>query len=641
MKREGYVSFLTVLRIFVLSMLVIGCALFCFANSLLSAEDDEFSEILNRLSESPRGQKKMNKANPHPELLKNAVDLAHADCFCDTQYPSAKKCAVCHPQHYREWSVSPHAYSQVSPVFNTMSNRLIELNFGTLGDFCMRCHTPVGMALGEKIVISNLDRHPTAREGITCVVCHRINQAWGKGSGRQAIVSGDLQQPIYGPLGNEILEQVLKNPDKYGVLRTEPNPLIKGRPIHRESQRFFQLTTSGFCGSCHDVFAPNGFRLEDAFSEFKHSSSATQCGYNCMDCHMGKVPGQPEGYTTLPAAILGNTHTPPRKHTNHMIVGPDYSIVHPAIFPHNPQAVREEGEDPNEFGAGLATLREWLQFDPKSGWGTHAFEMKNGQTTKFPEAWKELSKRMKARRILDAQQKLLDEAARERVKVLQAGYVLGDIFSEYQGQNGIRFKVKVSNGTLGHGVPTGFDAERVVFLRVQVWDRNRSLVFQSGDLDRNGDLRDSHSLYVHDGKIPIDRQLFSLQSKFITRNLRGGEREQIVPVPYSLDPLPYTRPETRPFSILGRPVAVRKQKQNIEPRGYAWAKYKIDRHQLTGCGPYTARVQLIAGMVPVNLIHIIGSVGFDYGMSSKEVADKVVQGHLVLREKTALFELDE
>jgi hypothetical protein len=37
-------------------------------------------------------------------------------------------------------------------------------------------------------------------------------------------------------------------------------------------------------------------------------------------------------------------------------------------------------------------------------------------------------------------------------------------------------------------------------------------------------------------------------------------------------------------------------------------------------------------MVPVNLFHEIKDVGFDYFMSAREVADRVVEGHLVLWE---------
>ena len=84
----------------------------------------------------------------------------------------------------------------------------------------------------------------------------------------------------------------------------------------------------------------------------------------------------------------------------------------------------------------------------------------------------------------------------------------------------------MTNGTDGHPVPTGFDAERLVWLQITVKDDAGQVVYESGDLDPNGDLRDAHSLYVHNGDLPLDRELFSLQSKFITRNVRGGEREQ-------------------------------------------------------------------------------------------------------------------
>ena len=169
-------------------------------------------------------------------------------------------------------------------------------------------------------------------------------------------------------------------------------------------------------------------------------------------------------------------------------------------------------------------------------------------------------------------------------------------------------------------------------------DRNGQLVLVSGDLDPNGDIRDSHSVYVHNGELPIDRQLFSLQTRFVTRNIRGGEREQVLNIPFSLDPLPFIRPETRPFTVLGRPIGARKHKQNIEVGGGRWARYHVRPSQLTCDGPYYCHVQLIAGMVPVNLIHAIESVGFDYGLSAREIADRVVAGHLVLHERSAMFE---
>lgn len=564
-------------------------------------------------------------------VVNHAVDLAHAECYVNDPFPSAAKCGSCHPRQYREWSVSPHAYAQLSPVFNAFSNTIIKLTNGTNGDFCIRCHTPVGMALEEPINISQMDRHPTSREGVTCVVCHRINQAWGKGAGRQALVTGDIHQPVYGPSGGETLAHVLANPHEYGVLKTQPDAGVRGRDIHQQAVRFFQLTKPGFCGSCHDVFSPTGFRLEDAFSEYKHSPAARKLGQSCQDCHMGEVPGEPGTYACVPAARVGNIETPPRKHANHMIVGPDHSVIHPGLFPHNPRAVRNV-DDPPEAD-GLATMREWLQFDIQAGWGTEEFEDRLPGHVIFPEAWNSPVRRYQAREILNDQRALLAEADRRRWLLLRKGYQLSAIELLQADRRGMRFAVDVVNGTDGHGVPTGFDAERVVFLRVLVWDRTGKVIYQSGDLDPNGDLRDGHSAFVHNGLIPRDRDLLSLQTKFITRNVRGGEREQIINVPFSLDPLPYIRPEIRPFTVLGRPSDARKHKQNVEVGGRRRGVYTVSANRFTGQGPYYVRVQLIAGMVPVNLVHAVSKVGFDFGMSAQQVADAIVAGHLVLHEQ--------
>jgi len=572
-------------------------------------------------------------------VMRAAVDLAHAGCFDGDPFPSAKKCQPCHEDHFREWSVSQHAYAQLSPVFNAFSNTLLKLTSGTNGDFCIRCHTPVGMALEEPLNISQMDRCPTSREGVTCVVCHRINQPWGKMSGRQSLVAGDIHQVVYGPLGPEVLAEVFENPDRYGVTKTAPDPGQRGRDIHKEVVPFFQITTPGFCGGCHDVFGPDGFRLEDAFSEFKRSPAARCKEQNCQDCHMGKVQGFASGYDTLPAARMGNVATRPRKHTNHMIVGPDYSVIHPGLFPHHPYAIREENAKPDDPSNGLATMREWLKFDVDAGWGTYAFESKVKDGQQFPEAWRHQAKRYQGREIIAYNQALLDEATYHRQQLLATGYQLGEVCIDRADRRGIHFRIKVSNGTDGHGVPTGFDAERIVFLQVTVRDSAGKVVFKSGDLDPNGDVRDHHSTYVHNGELPRDKYLFSLQSKFIATTIRGGERNQILAVPYSVDPLPFVRPLTAPFTVLGHPLTSRKQKQNIEVGGCRWGKYEIQPCELTGRGPYHVTVRLIAGMVPVNLVNAISEVGFDYGMSARQIADRIVAGHVIVHERTAVIEL--
>ncbi len=544
-----------------------------------------------------------------------AVD--HAALFAEDRFPSATTCAPCHEDIYREWSVSSHAYAQMSPVFNAMHATILKETNGTNGDFCIRCHTPVGMNLEEPEFMSNLDRHPTSREGITCIVCHRVDQPLGKISGRLPIVEGSLYEPVFGPLGNDELEAALES----GQFNLQTDPGRAGRGVHAEAREFRQLSRSGMCGSCHDVNLVNGFRLEEAFSEYKHTPAAA-AGVSCQDCHMGTEPGVPSGYATGPAARVGDRETRPRKRTNHMFAGPDYSIVHPGIFPHNTEAQE------------LATLREWLTFDHEAGWGTDDFEDAVSDDYEFPPRWVEPDDRYDAADIIRDNLDLLDELAGQRLKLLRAGYQLGGVIVERADAGGIEFRVQFRNGTDGHNVPTGFDAERVVWLHVTVTDAAGRVVFESGDLDPNGDVRDSHSVYVHNGELPADDHLFSLQSRFLVRMVRGGEREQVLTIPYSPDPLPFLRPSTSSTILTGRPVAARKHRQTIPPLGGKWASYSVGREALAGTsGPYYANIRIKAGMVPVNLVHEIEEVGFDYGMTARDVADAVVAGHVVVQER--------
>ncbi|MFT5599679.1 MAG: hypothetical protein ACI823_002769 [Chitinophagales bacterium] len=544
------------------------------------------------------------------------ADEAHNALFLEQRMPAASTCLNCHPRQYDQWSKSQHSYAQLSPVFNSFQAKILKLTNGTNGDFCIRCHTPVGMNLGEPLFGSNLDRHATSREGITCITCHRMSQTLGKVSGRLPINQGDMTQPVYGPGGNENLVKTLETPG----LKVTTQANERGRKIHGEVKKFSFLSESGFCAVCHDVTLVDGFRLEEAFSEYKSSPAAAR-GESCQDCHMGKIPGVVSGYDLGPAAIVNGFETPDRKLTDHRFAGPDYSIVHPGMFPHNPAAQE------------LASLEDWIKFDHKKGWGTDEFEDEVTDDMEFPDRWSDIDDRYEGREILDVQFEALDEMADARKAILKVGYLLEDIVVDKASEDNLEFKIKVKNGTDGHNVPTGFTGERLVWLHVVVEDSEGKVIFESGDLDPNGDVRDLHSRYVHNGELPLDTQLFSLQSKFVTRNVRGSEREQILSVNFSPDPLPFLRPDSRPTILDGRILGARIHKQGLISNGSRWAEYEVDNKALNGNGPYKVIVELKAAMIPVNLVGAIMDVGFDYGMTPREVADAVVDGHQVLWKK--------
>jgi nitrate/TMAO reductase-like tetraheme cytochrome c subunit len=558
---------------------------------------------------------------PPPAQSMESAAEAHEAMLVENKFPSASTCATCHPTQFRQWSVSQHAYAQMSPVFNSMQATINRRTSGSNGDFCIRCHTQVGMILTEPIFASNLDRHATSREGITCIVCHRVKENYGKVSGRMAINEGDIFDPVYGPKGDKNLKYVLAHPDEFPVVSKRGDV---GRAIHGDVVKFDPLEKSGFCGTCHDVNLLNGFRLEEAFSQFKNSP-ANKRGETCQDCHMGKIPGIKSGYAFGPAAIIGDKPTPPRKLTNHMFAGPDYSIIHPGMFPHNTQA------------QALASLREWLLFDYEAGWGTDAFENNLPAGYVFPAKWQSIDDRYQARGILQDQFALLEDADQQRYQLLRRGFQLGDFVLEKNNRDGIEFRVNVVNGTDGHGVPTGFDAERINFLQVTVTDSRGKAIFKSGDRDPNGDVRDTESDFVHNFQLPFDDYLFSLQSKFLVTQQRGGEREQPLPTNKSVDPLPYVRPSISADVLLGTPFGARKQTVGIPPSGHRWAPYAVDSDALTGFPPYKVNIKFITQMVPINLISDIAAVGFDYNMSGKETAKRIIERSELLWDKTIVL----
>lgn len=455
---------------------------------------------------------------------------------------------------------------------------------------------------------------------------------------------------------------------------------------------------------------------------------------------MGKVPGQPEGYDVGPAAIVAGKPTPSRRLTNHMIAGPDYSLLHPGLFPHLPAAYgNPDNQVESPFFAELTPGRwkvvagkyeripVWMDFDYQADWGKPGFEEGleqlsaqieelgfsleeaegadeqarikgeiaalqarfpdfkswGGTAPTDPEAipqWLEngAKVRKQARRLLeDRQYRLLSEYRKQQEAVLRAGYRLKnkeqaegapaapgedpDIRIARLGPDGFDMSVVFENATEGHTAPVGFDAERSVFIQVGVVDADGQYVFASGDLDPNGDIRDLHSAFVHNAEpgtvqplwwmpldlpeaqpadpwreptghierasesLGLDPYLFSLQSKFIVRLNRGGEREQVLAINQSVNPIPFIRPPTRSNILTGKPLPARTQRRGVEPLGTRTIRYSagpFEGHR----GPFTVRVRIVTGMVPVNLIDAIKFVGFDYGYSARELARTLVNG---------------
>ena len=558
----------------------------------------EAREAMERMAALPKrtGVADENCADQQGHLLSTEVD-PHLAAFSKTKYPSATECRACHEQIFNEWASSSHAYASLSPMFHKFEQRLNELAQGTVGYFCLRCHAPVAttMELRRDQPIYNGPR--VFREGVTCVACHRVKENYGKVNGNRRMEPGDITSPVYGSGDGLGVEEAIKHKDYFKV-KTDIKDKKQGQHIHRRAVKFEQLSKSSFCVSCHQVAVAPGIKLEVVWDQYR-ASPAYRDGTTCQDCHMGKVPGVDAGYTVGPAALInGKAVKIERRHSNHMFYGPGYSIAHPGIFPHNPDADRW-------------TPNQWLQFDWRSGWGTEAFEDKveSGEiNVTFPKVWENIDDRFDARDIITDNLKKLRYKKDIRRQVMENGSrVTGPYFIKQPSVGrALSFHYDVCNTNPGHNMPSGsLGAQPQLWLNVVLINPNGERVWETGHMDSLGDLHDIHSEDVLRGRAKLDAQLFNLQTKFLITNLKGTDREMPLPVNTDIDQLPFIRPGGQPITNINHPPFIRMEGHSIPPLSSRHAKYKIPASAMSVPGTYRLSARLRSRAEPMYFMRFV------------------------------------
>lgn len=207
-------------------------------------------------------------------------------------------CASCHPDHYREWSGSMHAYAADDPVFLAMNRRGQRETGGALGAFCVKCHAPMAVREGLTTDGLNLDVVPRKLKGVTCFFCHSVSAVEGTHDnplklGTELVLGGGIQSPISG------------NAHKSSY-----------SPFHDRER----AESAALCGSCHDVVTPHGALLERSYLEWQASVfSRLGSGATCGQCHM-EQSAAPRKVAELPDAPLRRTH-------GHLFAGIDVALT--------------------------------------------------------------------------------------------------------------------------------------------------------------------------------------------------------------------------------------------------------------------------------------------------------------------------
>lgn len=252
---------------------------------------------------------------------------------------SADSCASCHQGSNTDLVFSPTATWSGSMMANATRDPLFwaavdiaNQDIPGVGDFCIRCHTPMGFyqghtkdgtsnpdyANGCQLIgtVTSQDDTINDYQGVNCHFCHRQNE---EGPNQEALVTNNSNvwlddEACANPDTNNTTEPCRKgpyNPPLFDIHAWEYSPFVsKGE----------------FCGSCHDVSSPevsnngvltiakklwdNGVEtqvampIERTFSEWKNSlfsdllyrdgfggDIATTLpninqGQSCQECHM-------------------------------------------------------------------------------------------------------------------------------------------------------------------------------------------------------------------------------------------------------------------------------------------------------------------------------------------------------------------
>ncbi len=533
---------------------------------------------------APGARADAEEADPHAELL------------TEEAYPTAAQCQTCHAQIYDEWRTSNHAYAAISPVFHKFEQKINDLTSGTIGTFCVRCHQSGGTALGEARWAALWERSQISREGVTCISCHRVAEQYARGTnGERRIIPGDIHQPVYGNIGGAGVALVIEDKD-YWKVATSPDE--RGTKIHTEGILLEQLSKSEFCASCHQVAVNLGIKLEVVWDQYRASPAAAE-GVTCQDCHMSSDPGRASGFATGPVAVVnGEPVDETRVHHDHSFAGPGYSIAHPGIFPHNADA------DP-------WTIEEWLQFDFRAGWGNSDFEdaVEAGDIeVAFPEVWSDRFDREDARLVIDdnVEANLARQELRQRV-MANGSRIDGPFFegTPTVGRS-LDFVYRITNTNPGHNLPSGsLGAQPEIWLNVALVDPDGQTIWETGYVDSIGDMADLRSVDVLEGRLPADSQLVNLQSKFLTTNVKGTEREMSLPINLDVDQLPFLRPAGVPTTVLNHPPFVRMEARSIPPLGVREADYSVPGELIVEPGTYRLAVRLRSRAEPIYFMRFV------------------------------------
>jgi hypothetical protein len=262
-----------------------------------------------------------------------------------------------------------------------------------------------------------------------------------------------------------------------------------------------------------------------------------------------------------------------------------------------------------KLGVDVARLRKTMPAAANE-FTSEIIGLKASMGVKFSSAWTDPGDREEAWEIIQANLGRLEEKREGRRQVMENGSRIDGPFFAAAPTIGkaLSFKYKLTNTDDGHNLPSGsLGAQPEIWMNVALTDPDGKNIWETGYVDKNGDFADNHSLEVAAGTIPYDDQIFNLQTKFLTTNVKGTDREMYLPVNFDIDQRPLLRDSNVPTTVLNHPPFVRMEGRSIPPLGHRYAEYKVPADLLTKPGKYSLSVRMRSRAEPIYFMRFVGA----------------------------------
>ena len=227
------------------------------------------------------------KFGPNPFAPSNATSTTGTFIPGDKFIPSAR-CGTCHTDAHAQWRQSAHGNAFREPFYQKNVKDLISQRGIEFTRHCESCHNPAALFSGALTNNSKVKR-PFDEEGVSCISCHTIQSATGKGIGGYV-------------MGEPAL--LVKEDGTRLLFEVKDQHILDDIPSHRRAMMRPLLKSAEFCAACHKSQVPrelNDYKFIRAFAvgdEYQMSSFSKESPHpyytrdkeTCNSCHMKREP---------------------------------------------------------------------------------------------------------------------------------------------------------------------------------------------------------------------------------------------------------------------------------------------------------------------------------------------------------------